>query len=86
VTQFVAAVSEESFFRPADLAAIGVPCALVWGMADRFLPAGSFEFFRDNLPAPAVLALPGCGHLPQRERPRQVLRFIRQFVAERVRP
>jgi pimeloyl-ACP methyl ester carboxylesterase len=85
VTNFVAAASEDEFFRPEDLAGIQVPCALVWGEADRFLPAGSFEFFRDNLPAPALLTLRGCGHLPQRERPRQVVKFVKKFVDERVR-
>lgn len=84
VAQFVAAASEDEFFRPEDLAAIRVPTALVWGQKDHFLPAGSFEFFRDNLPAPAVLTLPGCGHLPQRERPLQVVRFVKKFVEERL--
>lgn len=85
VTHFVAAASEDAFFRPEDLAAIKVPAGLIWGREDRFLPAGSFEFFRDNLPQPSLLTLRGCGHLPQRERPRQVVRFVKQFVAERVR-
>ncbi|MBX0329276.1 alpha/beta hydrolase [Oscillochloris sp. ZM17-4] len=84
VAQFVAAASEDEFFRPEDLAAIRVPTALIWGQKDHFLPAGCFEFFRDNLPAPAVLTLPGCGHLPQRERPGQVVRFVKKFVEERL--
>ena len=86
VTHFVAAATEDDFLSPADLAGISVPSALVWGQADRFLPAGSFEFFRDSLPAPALLSLPGCGHLPQRERPGQVVRFVKKFVAERLTP
>lgn len=85
VTQFVAAASEDEFFRPAELQRLQVPTALVWGERDTFLPAGSREFFERNLPNPALLTLPGCGHLPQRERPRRVDRFIRQFVQERVR-
>ena len=84
VTHFVAAACEDDFLSPEDLGGIRVPSALIWGQADHFLPAGSFEFFRDNLPAPALLSLPGCGHLPQRERPRQVLRFVKRFVAERL--
>jgi len=84
VTQFVAAADEREFFHPGELRAIGVPSALVWGERDTFLPAGSFEYFRDHLPDPAVLTLRGCGHLPQRERPGAVARFIQRFVAERV--
>ncbi len=86
VTHFVAAASEDDFLSPEDLAGISVPSGLIWGQTDRFLPAGSFEFFRDNLPAPALLTLVGCGHLPQRERPGQVVKFVKKFVAERVLP
>ncbi|NTW02366.1 MAG: alpha/beta hydrolase [Oscillochloris sp.] len=84
VTHFVAAATEDEFLRREDLASLQVPTALIWGKSDRFLPCGSFEFFRDNLPSPSVLILPGCGHLPQRERPRQVVKFVRRFVDERV--
>ncbi len=86
VAQFVAAANEDAFFRPAELRDLRVPIGLVWGMADRFLPSGSFEFFRDNLPGAALLTLPGCGHLPQQERPRQVANFVRRFAKERVVP
>jgi pimeloyl-ACP methyl ester carboxylesterase len=85
VTHFVAAANDDEFFQPAELADIRVPTGLVWGSKDRFLPQGSFEFFRDNLPSPSLLTLRGCGHLPQRERPQQVVRFVQRFVNERVR-
>ncbi len=83
VTHFVAAACEDDFLSPEDLAGMSVPTALIWGQTDCFLPAGSFEFFRDNLPTPTLLTLSGCGHLPQRERPGHVVRFVRKFVAER---
>jgi pimeloyl-ACP methyl ester carboxylesterase len=84
VAHFVAAANEDAFFSPAELRELRVPIGLVWGMADHFLPSGSYEFFHDNLPGAALLSLPGCGHLPQQERPRQVARFVRQFVKERI--
>jgi pimeloyl-ACP methyl ester carboxylesterase len=80
VTQFVAAADENEFFRPAELQQLQRPVGLVWGERDTFLPAGSREFFMQHLPQPQVLTLPGCGHLPQRERPRQVNRFVRHFA------
>lgn len=73
------------FFAPGDLRSVAVPATLVWGDRDTFLPKGSFEFFRDNLPGATVHVLKGCGHLPQREAPRAVVRITREF-AERVRP
>jgi pimeloyl-ACP methyl ester carboxylesterase len=82
VTSLVAAVPEEVLLRPADLRELPVPAALLWGLNDRFLPAGSLEFFRDNLPSAPMRFLDRCGHLPQRERPRAVLRFIQQFAAQ----
>lgn len=72
------------FFGPEDLRRLGVPAALIWGDRDTFLPRGSFEFFRDNLPGATVHLLKGVGHLPQREAPRAVVRVTREF-AERVR-
>lgn len=82
VRDFVASADEDAFFTPADLRRIAVPVALVWGERDNFLPAGSFEFFRDNLPGARVLQLRGCGHLPQQERPLRLVRFVRSFANE----
>jgi pimeloyl-ACP methyl ester carboxylesterase len=84
VTQFVAAASEDDFFQPGELRGLQVPVGLVWGERDAFLPAGSFEFFRDELPEPELLVLPRCGHLPQQEHPRAVARFVRDFAAKHV--
>ncbi len=82
VRQFVANATEADFLRPEELQQISVPVGLVWGLRDRFLPRGSLEFFRSNLRDPRVLLLPGCGHLPQRECPLQVIRFVRAFAQE----
>ena len=38
------------------------------------------EFFRDHLPGAPLLLLKRCGHLPQRERPRAVVRFVHNFA------
>lgn len=84
VARFVEAADEAAFFRPEELRRIQVPTALVWGLSDHFLPAGSLEFFRENLPGPQLLLLRGCGHLPQRERPRRVARFIQAFAKKQI--
>lgn len=80
VREFVAVVQEDEFLRPEELRGLPVPAALVWGLADRFLPEGSRQFFQDNLPGAPTLLLRRCGHLPQRERPLEVVRFIREFA------
>jgi pimeloyl-ACP methyl ester carboxylesterase len=83
VANMVAVVNpEELFLRPRDIRELPVPSALVWGLNDKFLPEGSLEFFSDNMPDAPKLLLSHCGHLPQRERPRSVLRFVQQFAAQ----
>lgn len=82
VQQFIDDATEEIFLRSEDLRRIKTPVGLIWGLEDAFLPEGSFEFFRDNLHAMETLFLKGCGHLPQRERPREVITFIHAFAAK----
>ncbi len=82
VAHMVAVAPEAVLLRADDLRRLPVPAALIWGLSDQFLPAGSLEFFRENLPDAPALLLRRCGHLPQRERPLSVVRFIRQFAAQ----
>lgn len=85
VREFVAnmmdADPQKELLRPADLRNLPVPAGLIWGLGDTFLPGGSLEFFRENLPGAPALLLKRCGHLPQRERPVAVLHFLRMFAA-----
>ncbi len=75
--------SDASVFLSAEhLRALPVPAGLIWGLRDHFLPDGSLEFFDQNLPAAPKLLLERCGHLPQRERPRSVIRFVREFASK----
>lgn len=82
VREFVATVQEDEFLHPAELRQLPVPAAIIWGLSDRFLPSGSLEFFREHLPNAELLLLKHCGHLPQRERPRATVRFIRSFAIQ----
>jgi pimeloyl-ACP methyl ester carboxylesterase len=77
-----AAMPHDVLLKPSDLRNLPVPAALIWGLGDHFLPAGSLEFFRANMPDAPTLLLKHCGHLPQRERPLPVLRFIKRFAAQ----
>jgi pimeloyl-ACP methyl ester carboxylesterase len=77
-----AAMPDDVLLKPNDLRNLPMPAALIWGLGDHFLPAGSLEFFRANLPDAPTLLLKRCGHLPQRERPLPVLRFIKRFAAQ----
>jgi pimeloyl-ACP methyl ester carboxylesterase len=74
------ASDDSVFLRAEDLRGLPVPAALVWGSCDHFLPDGSFAFFDENLPDAPRLVLQRCGHLPQRERPLSVVRFVLAFA------
>ncbi|MDZ4721592.1 MAG: alpha/beta fold hydrolase [Roseiflexaceae bacterium] len=76
VRSFVEHADERDFLAPEELQHISVRTALVWGLGDHFLPAGSLEFFRANLIDQPMLLIQRCGHLPQRERPLLVARFL----------
>jgi pimeloyl-ACP methyl ester carboxylesterase len=77
-----ATMPDDVLLKGKDLRDLPVPAALIWGLADQFLPEGSLEFFRANMPSAPTLLLKRCGHLPQRERPLPVLRFIKRFAAQ----
>jgi pimeloyl-ACP methyl ester carboxylesterase len=78
VRSFVEQADEHDFLRPEELTLLQTPVSLIWGLQDRFLPQGSLEFFQHNLPNAPVLAIRRCGHLPQRERPLLLARYIDQ--------
>lgn len=81
VRDFVDALRDDEFLQEERLRSLSTPVVLVWGETDRFLPEGSFVFFRDHMPNAEVHVLPGIGHLPHSERPRAVAQIIETFVA-----
>jgi pimeloyl-ACP methyl ester carboxylesterase len=65
---------------PERLAAIRCPVLILWGEADRLLPASSVDYFRKHLGERAVELIPDCGHVPQLERPAYTRRRVKAFV------
>ena len=49
-----------------------VPTRIVWGEQDRALNVGGAKILEGLMPKSSALILPGVGHLPMVERPRQV--------------
>jgi pimeloyl-ACP methyl ester carboxylesterase len=76
------AVAAADFVRDAELAALRLPVRVVWGTADRLLPAGSLDFFRRNLPDAEFVLLERAGHLPHLEAPRALARAIAAPLAK----
>jgi pyruvate dehydrogenase E2 component (dihydrolipoamide acetyltransferase) len=63
----------------ARIEALGVPVQIVWGRADRIVPAGHAEALAGRFP---VHILDDTGHLPHLERPAEVARLLRAFLSE----
>ena len=76
VAGFLGGLGEEDFLRPAELHGLQLPVRLIWGESDRLLPAGTLDFFRQNLPAHRFIPLARAGHLPHLEAPLRLARAV----------
>jgi len=65
------------------VAGIGTPTRIVWGENDRILPVADANVLHAAMPGSSVLLLPGIGHAPQLEAPKQVAEDYLAFI-ERV--
>lgn len=57
IQSLLAEVDEHDLLRPSDLASLRMPILLMWGALDQLLPASHLAFFREHLPAHAVVDL-----------------------------
>lgn len=56
----------------AQVKGLTVPTRIVWGEQDRALNVGGAKVLEGLMPKASALILPGVGHLPMLERPREV--------------
>lgn len=58
-----------------------VPTVLIWGKSERLLPYEGVHYFREHLPPHAeVHEVEGFGHVPQMERPAELVRLLNGFA------
>lgn len=66
----LAAIDDDTWLTPAELAGLHVPVLLLWGRQDVVLPPDHFEFFSRHLPPHAARRLAdGLGHAPHLDDP-----------------
>ena len=83
VRRVFAGATFDQCIPPEELGALRMPVLLLWGGSDRLLPADGIDYFRAHLPRHAQVELvKGFGHVPQVERPIQVLRRLIRFADE----
>jgi pimeloyl-ACP methyl ester carboxylesterase len=75
------ALANGQALKPEMLRSLSMPVLLVWGKSERLLPPESLDFFQAHLPPHAnVRQVEGFGHLPQLERPKELLAELLQFA------
>jgi pimeloyl-ACP methyl ester carboxylesterase len=74
---------ERSHIPPDLLAGLRAPTLLLWGGSEKLLPPEQLDWYRAHLPASAhIEVVPGFGHVPQMERPRELVERLRAFAGE----
>lgn len=58
-----------------------VPKTVVWGMADKFIPAYELKKWNDLFPNARVITLPGVGHFVHEEQPGVLTSEIRSLIS-----
>jgi pimeloyl-ACP methyl ester carboxylesterase len=67
---------------PAELVAVlRAPTLLLWGASEKLLPREQLDWYRTYLPPGArIEVVPGFGHVPQMERPRELVQRLGAFA------
>jgi len=70
-------------FRPALVAELApkvkAPTLVLWGREDGWIPVEQADRFVAAIPGARKVVFDACGHLPQEERPADVLRWLQEF-------
>lgn len=65
----------------AGIEDLPIPTLLLWGELDRIVPLQCGRHLQAVLPNATLDVLPGCGHMPQEERPQESLDRVLRFLA-----
>lgn len=64
------------------LPGVRAPTLVVWGRDDDWIPLADAARFVAAIPGARQVTIEGCGHLPQEQRPRELLRALREFLGQ----
>ena len=59
---------------------ISIPTLLIWGSDDEMVPLKDGKLFADLIPGSRLKILPGIGHSPHRDKPKEVAKLIEDFL------
>ncbi len=72
--------SDNSSSDAAPLELPSLPTLLIWGESDQIVPISHAHTLLRQLPHATLEVIAGSGHLPQQERPLEVLRVLEDFL------
>jgi len=76
-------LGNKGYLDPEVLESIHVPTLLLWGGSEKLLPFEGIDYFRRHLPRHAKIEIvPRFGHVPQVERPRELVKRLVKFADE----
>ena len=67
------------------LSSMKVPALMIAGESDQLIPRAEMELIAQRIPRARLLVIPGAGHLPFLERPREVAALLTAHLQVRVR-
>jgi pimeloyl-ACP methyl ester carboxylesterase len=83
LVDLLASLTPDDFLKPEQVRALKPPVLLIWGQAERILPASQLAFFRQHLPAHARIVTPaGFGHTPFLDNAKALTAMILNFLEE----
>jgi pimeloyl-ACP methyl ester carboxylesterase len=59
---------------------VQAPTLVLWGREDAWIPVEQADRFVAAIKGARKVVVEGCGHVPQEERPAEVLRLLREFI------
>ena len=62
--------------RPGNLGSIQQPIHLIWADNDKAIPLGAAQLLQSWMPKSQLSIIPNCGHLPQQEKPAELVRLV----------
>jgi pimeloyl-ACP methyl ester carboxylesterase len=71
--------------RPAAherISTIRKPTLIIWGDQDRLIDVSNAYRFQRDIPGSQLLVIPGSGHVPMEERPREVIGAVNHFLQD----
>ena len=66
---------------PQLIGAVNVPTLIIWGAQNRLVPRICGEQYRDAIGGARLEVMPGAGHFLEMEKPAELAKMVRDFVA-----